>query len=116
MRCELPPEAAAAAAVRPSSSHGGHGHGHGADAGSINLRSAVLHVIGDLVQSVGVAIAGALIWAHQDDPRWYLADPICTFVFSVVVLLTTRAVLRDIIHVLMERTPVNLDIPAVAQV
>ncbi|WIA28966.1 hypothetical protein OEZ86_011501 [Tetradesmus obliquus] len=66
--------------------------------------------------SIGVAIAGGLIWLHQDDPRWYLADPICTFVFSIVVLLTTKSILRDIVHVLMERTPPNMDVPAVARV
>ncbi|KAF8072833.1 zinc transporter [Scenedesmus sp. PABB004] len=126
VRCELPlsvdPAALAAAAVvaaaAPRASHGGaaHGGGGGGDAGSLNLRSAVLHVIGDLLQSVGVAIAGALIWLHQDDPRWYLADPICTFVFSIVVLLTTKSILRDIVHVLMERTPQHMDLPAVSRV
>jgi len=64
---------------------------------------------GDLLQSIGVAVAGGLIWYNQDDPRWELADPICTFVFSIVVLLTTRSILRDIIHVLMERTPHHMD-------
>lgn len=126
VRCELPVsaalpgEAAAAAASssrrRRSLSHGGHSHSGDEDPGSLNLRSAVLHVIGDLLQSVGVAIAGALIWYNQDDPRWYLADPICTFIFSIVVLLTTRSILRDIVHVLMERTPTDMDVPAVARV
>lgn len=73
-------------------------------------------MIGDILQSIGVAIAGALIWYNQDDPRWYIADPICTFIFSVVVLLTTKSILRDIIHVLMERTPTNINIPAMSQV
>ena len=31
----------------------------------MNLRGAVLHVIGDIVQSLGVAVAGALIWWKQ---------------------------------------------------
>lgn len=30
----------------------------------------------------------------QDDPRWHIADPICTFLFAVLVLWTTRAILR----------------------
>eukprot|EP00878_Enallax_costatus_P016850 GHUV01017689.1.p1 GENE.GHUV01017689.1~~GHUV01017689.1.p1 ORF type:complete len:506 (+),score=131.19 GHUV01017689.1:870-2387(+) len=106
---------ASSRARRLSHSHAGHDH-DGDSHGSINLRSAVLHVIGDLLQSVGVAIAGGLIWLHQDDPRWYLADPICTFVFSVAVLLTTKSVLRDIVHVLMERTPQHMNIPAMSQV
>jgi hypothetical protein len=37
-------------------------------------------------------------------------------VFSIVVLLTTKSILRDIVHVLMERTPPNMDVPAVARV
>lgn len=41
----------------------------------------------------------------QDDPRWSVADPICTFVFAGLVLLTTRAILRDISDILMERVP-----------
>ena len=41
----------------------------------------------------------------QDDPRFSIADPICTFVFAGLVLLTTRAILRDISDILMERVP-----------
>lgn len=45
---------------------GGHGHSHGGgDGDSINLRGAIIHVLGDFVQSIGVAIAGALIWWKQ---------------------------------------------------
>jgi solute carrier family 30 (zinc transporter), member 2 len=54
-----------------SHGHGDHGHsgshgheeGHGGE--NINMRGAVLHIIGDLVQSIGVAAAGALIWWKQ---------------------------------------------------
>eukprot|EP00884_Botryococcus_braunii_P013262 jgi/Botrbrau1/21937/Bobra.0249s0060.1 len=74
-------------------------------AANMNLRGAVIHVLGDLVQSIGVAIAGALIWWNQDDPRWYLADPICTFVFALLVLFTTWAIMIDISDILMERVP-----------
>lgn len=41
----------------------------------------------------------------QDDPRWSIVDPICTFLFAFLVLLTTRAILRDISDILMERVP-----------
>ena len=46
--------------------HGEHGHehGHGGEE-SINLKGAVIHVLGDLIQSLGVAAAGALIWWKQ---------------------------------------------------
>lgn len=44
--------------------HGGHGE-EGGEEENINLRGAIVHVIGDLVQSLGVALAGALIWWKQ---------------------------------------------------
>lgn len=34
-------------------------------ASNMNLRGAIIHVLGDLVQSIGVAVAGALIWWRQ---------------------------------------------------
>lgn len=112
VRCELPvaPPAAAgarggAAAARPASAASGGARQQHHHADNINLRGAVLHVIGDLVQSMGVAVAGLLIWLHQDDPRWYVADPICTFLFSVLVLWTTKNIMMDIFAVLMERAP-----------
>lgn len=86
-----------------------HSHSH-SPGSNINLRGAVIHVIGDLVQSIGVAIAGALIWYHQDDPRWALADPICTFLFAALVLGTTFAILKDIGDILMERAPRGADV------
>eukprot|EP00898_Chlorokybus_atmophyticus_P001610 jgi/Chlat1/244/Chrsp1S03143 len=73
---------------------------------NINMRGAFLHAIGDLVQSIGVAIAGIAIWIRPD---WKIADPICTYIFSILVLATTLNMLRDITDVLMERTPRGLD-------
>lgn len=95
-----------------------HGHSHGGGGGSgghshvhheeenINVRAAFIHVIGDVLQSIGVFVAALLIYFF---PSWYLADPICTFVFSVIVLLTTFRILKDTTMVLMEATPNYLD-------
>ena len=35
-------------------------------------------------------------------PEWKLADPICTFLFSILVLFTTINILKDTLRVLME--------------
>lgn len=51
----------------------------------------------------------------QDDPRWQIADPICTFIFAILVLLTTKAILRDISDILMERVPRQIDIDKLEQ-
>ncbi|KAG6488654.1 metal tolerance protein 1-like [Zingiber officinale] len=73
---------------------------------NINVHSAYLHVIGDSIQSVGVMIGGAIIWYK---PEWKIIDLICTLIFSVVVLLTTVKMLRNILEVLMESTPREID-------
>lgn len=73
---------------------------------NINVQGAYLHVLGDSIQSVGVMIGGAVIWYK---PEWKIIDLICTLVFSVVVLGTTIRMLRNILEVLMESTPREID-------
>ncbi|WOK96674.1 hypothetical protein Cni_G05381 [Canna indica] len=73
---------------------------------NINVHSAYLHVLGDSIQSVGVMIGGAIIWWK---PQWKIIDMVCTLVFSIIVLVTTIKMLRDILEVLMESTPRQID-------
>nr|KYP38826.1 Metal tolerance protein A2 [Cajanus cajan] len=73
---------------------------------NINVQGAYLHVLGDSIQSVGVMIGGAVIWY---EPRWQIVDLICTLIFSVIVLVTTINMLRNILEVLMESTPREID-------
>ncbi|CAL9197616.1 unnamed protein product, partial [Musa hybrid cultivar] len=73
---------------------------------NINVHSAYLHVLGDSIQSIGVMIGGAMIWWK---PEWKIIDMLCTLVFSVIVLVTTIKMLRDILEVLMESTPRQID-------
>lgn len=64
----------------------------------------------DLVQSIGVMIAAILIWVN---PAYRAADPICTFLFSIVVVFTTVPIMRDTIRVLMEATPRGMDMDVI---
>uniref|UniRef100_A0ACD5Y3D0 Uncharacterized protein n=1 Tax=Avena sativa TaxID=4498 RepID=A0ACD5Y3D0_AVESA len=73
---------------------------------NINVHSAYLHVIGDSIQSIGVMIGGGLIWYK---PEWKIIDLICTRIFSVIVLFTTVKMIRNILEVLMESTPREID-------
>ena len=45
-------------------------------------------------------LLGLVLLALQ--PEWKIADPICTFLFSVFVFITTFTIVRDIFIVLME--------------
>lgn len=90
---------------------GGAGHHHEEEE-NINVRAAFVHVLSDFVQSLGVFIAALVIYFK---PEWNIIDPICTFVFSLLVLITTIAIMRDAIVVLMEGTPKYLDYTEVMQ-
>ncbi|WP_085521540.1 cation diffusion facilitator family transporter [Tuberibacillus sp. Marseille-P3662] len=76
---------------------------------NLNLRAAFLHVIGDLLGSVGAIIAALLILFFN----WGIADPIASVVVAVLVLVSGWRVTRDACHVLMEGTPENVDIDAI---
>ncbi|KAA8516227.1 hypothetical protein F0562_019406 [Nyssa sinensis] len=73
---------------------------------NINVQGAYLHVLGDSIQSIGVMIGGAIIWYK---PKWGIIDLICTLIFSVIVLGTTIKMIRNILEVLMESTPREID-------
>ena len=77
---------------------------------NINQHAALLHVIGDLIQSVAVFIAGCLIWWK---PSWSLADPICTILFSFIVIYTTVGVVSSTVNVLLEGVPKGIDFNSV---
>ncbi|XP_055467365.1 proton-coupled zinc antiporter SLC30A2 isoform X1 [Psammomys obesus] len=98
-------------------SHGpGHSHGDDRSRGDSSqqqnpsVRAAFIHVIGDLLQSVGVLVAAYIIYFK---PEYKYVDPICTFLFSILVLGTTLTILRDVLLVLMEGTPKGVDFTAV---
>jgi solute carrier family 30 (zinc transporter), member 2 len=73
------------------------------------VTSAYLHVLGDMLMSVGVVIASIIIYLK---PTWNIADPLCTYLFSIIVCFTTIPVLKECIHVLLEAVPSSIDIEA----
>ncbi|XP_068566731.1 proton-coupled zinc antiporter SLC30A8 [Cebidichthys violaceus] len=70
-----------------------------------SVRAAFVHVLGDLLQSVSVFLSAIIIFFK---PEYKIADPICTFLFSIFVLCTTITILRDILLVLMNGTPAGV--------
>jgi zinc transporter 2 len=57
--------------------------------------------------SVGVCIAATIIYFK---PEYRIADPICTYLFSVIVLCTTIPVVKECTFVLLEGSPDSIDI------
>ncbi|KAM6280440.1 putative proton-coupled zinc antiporter SLC30A3 isoform 1-T1 [Porphyrio hochstetteri] len=106
----------------------GHGHGSGgyeqlesAGAcppsqaplpGSTSVRAAFVHVVGDLLQSIGVLVAATIIYIK---PQCKIADPISTLFFSVFVLGSTFTILKDVFRVLMEGAPRGIEFDRVKE-
>ncbi len=74
---------------------------------SLNLRGAYLEVLGDLLGSVAVLVAGLIILASG----WTLADPIASVFIALLILPRTWSLLREAVDVLLQATPkgINLD-------
>jgi cobalt-zinc-cadmium efflux system protein len=90
-------------------SHGDHEHSHGN--GNMNSRAAFLHVLGDLLGSVAALAAGAVIYFTG----WYPIDAILSLFISALILVSTIRLLREVMHVLMEGVPLDLEVEQVEQ-
>ncbi len=76
---------------------------------NLNVRAAYLHVLGDLLGSVGVIISGLILWIFG----WNLIDPLITILFTLFILRGSGRVIRESISILMEATPEGIDPAAV---
>lgn len=74
------------------------------DNDNLNVKSAFLHVIGDILGSVG-AITAALLILFFD---WNIADPIASIIVAVLIIISGYRVTRDATNILMESAPENL--------
>src|SRR5512132_1030970 len=78
---------------------GGHGH-------NVNTRAALAHVLTDALGSVGAILAGALVLLFG----WNRADPLVSSLIGVLVLWGGWRLVRDTSRVLMEGSPVEIDV------
>ena len=78
---------------------------------TLNTRSAILHVLGDLLGSAAALVAGAVVYFTGWDP----IDPILSLVISGLILYSTVQLLRETLNVLMEGVPSHLDLRAVGR-
>lgn len=80
-------------------------HSQGSTKENLNVRSAFMHVLGDLLGSVGAIIAAILIMSFG----WYIADPIASMIVSILVLYSGWNVLKESVNILMEAKPNDID-------
>lgn len=70
---------------------------------NINVKSAMLHILGDAAISAGVLLSGIIIYFT----KWYLLDPIISFVIAFIIGLSSWRILKETFFILMESAPDN---------
>jgi cobalt-zinc-cadmium efflux system protein len=96
---------------------------NGGNRENLNMRSAWLHVLGDLLGFVVAIIAAGVILLTG----WSPIDPILSVLVAVLILKSAAQIVKSSAHILLEGTPANLDLnvlradlktalPAVAEV
>ncbi|MFC4411461.1 cation diffusion facilitator family transporter [Chungangia koreensis] len=73
---------------------------------NLNLRAAFLHVLSDMLGSVGAIVAALLIMFLE----WGWADPLASIIVAILVLISGYRVTKESVNVLMEGTPSNINI------
>ncbi len=73
---------------------------------SLNVRGAYLEVLGDLLGSVAVIIAGVIILFTG----WNWVDQVASLLIAVLIFPRAISLLRDVVNVLLEASPKNVDV------
>lgn len=76
---------------------------------SLNVRGAYLHVLGDLLGSVGT-VAAALLVRYTG---WHAADPVASVLVTVIVVRGAWMLVRESVDILLESTPAHISVGAV---
>jgi cobalt-zinc-cadmium efflux system protein len=76
---------------------------------NMNTRGAYLHVLGDLLASLGTVAAAVLIRYTG----WLMADPIASILTTVLIMSGAWRLVRESVDILLESTPAHIPLPAV---
>lgn len=83
----------------------------GADRENLNIRGAVLHVLGDLLGSVAAIIAAIVIM----QTGWVQIDPILSFLVVLLILRSAWRLVKESAHILLEGAPAGFDAEALSR-
>lgn len=71
----------------------------------LNLRSAFLHLMGDVMSTLGAVIAGIIIAFT----KWNWLDPFVSVLIGTFIMYNAWGILKQTIHILLESTPENIN-------
>lgn len=102
-----------------SHSHANDSHGHTSDdahahthttpkAGSMNMESLILHVLGDALGNVGVIATGLIIWLTEWRFKYY-CDPVISLVITAIIFSTALPLVRSTSLIMLQGVPSSID-------
>jgi cobalt-zinc-cadmium efflux system protein len=80
----------------------------GAASHNLSVRGALLHVVSDLLGSIGVIASGIVILATG----WTSADAVASVIIAMLILFSSFGLIREAVDVLMEAVPRHIDLDA----
>jgi cobalt-zinc-cadmium efflux system protein len=83
-------------------SHGGR---------DLNVRAALLHVMGDLLGSVAALLSGVIVWATG----WFAVDPALSLLIAMLIAYSSLKLVREAFHGLMEGVPLHLSLEEIGK-
>ena len=82
---------------------------HGAHESSLNVRGAYLHVLGDMLASLGTVVAAIVIRFTG----WLTADPIASLLTTLLIVAGAWTLVRESVDVLLEASPPHIELDTV---
>jgi cobalt-zinc-cadmium efflux system protein len=77
----------------------------------LNLRSAFVHLMGDVLSTVGAVIAGVII--YFTNANWL--DSFVSVLIGLLILYNAWGILRDALDILLEATPRDVDVKSLVK-
>ena len=77
----------------------------------LNVRAALLHVVGDALGSVAALVSGVVVMLTG----WTRIDPALTFVIAGLIGFSSIRLAREALHGLMEGVPFHLSLPEIGK-
>ncbi|MGI8825758.1 MAG: cation diffusion facilitator family transporter [Chloroflexota bacterium] len=82
---------------------------HGHEKSNLNVRAALLHVVGDIAASIAVILSGIAIAV------WHVRvlDPLLSLAIAALIAFGAWQILRETLSILMESTPKGVELDAI---
>lgn len=77
----------------------------------LNIRSAFLHLMGDVMSTIGAVIAGVIIRYTN----WNWLDPLVSVLIGFLILWSAWSIVREALDILMEGTPTDINMDAMVE-